>query len=458
MPEPEEPAVTTAPHRTFVDLSPLRASPAFARLWIGQSISGIGAWMTMTAVGLIIFDIAITTMDEHQATFMVSLVAGIALLPMIVAGLWGGMLVDALDRRSVAIWTAVVSWLSTAGLLGLAIWDVAVQPSGERAPLWPFYVFTTVNAVTTTISMSARSAAIPRLLPDELVSRAAALNGLTFGLQLAVGPLLAGVLVASAGFTATFATDAVLFTAGFIGVMSLPKLPPLGEVTRPGLRALVEGFAFLRHAPNIRMTFIIDVIAMSLGRPHVLFPALGASVLGGGAVTVGVLTAAMAVGTFLTGAFSGPVARVHRHGVAIGRAVIVFGGFTVLFGLVIVAGLLGWWGEVGPDLAHVSWLGLILASLALAGTGASDEVSAIFRSTMMLVAAPDEMRGRTQGIFSVVVTGGPRIGDLLAGILAATIGLWAGPVLGGIAIMVVIWLLVRSSPRFRAYDARTPTP
>src|SRR5690606_2979515 len=117
------------------------------------------------------------------------------------------------------------------------------------------------------------------------------------------------------------------------------------------------------------------------GRPHVLFPALGASVLGGGAVTVGVLTASVAIGTFLTGAFSGPVARIHHHGLAIGRAIMVFGAFTVLFGLVIVAGLLGWWGEVGPEFSEVSWVGLLLAAIALAGTGASDEVSAIFRST-----------------------------------------------------------------------------
>lgn len=458
MPAPDSPSPAPAPRRTFVDLSPLQASPAFARLWIGQSISGIGAWMTMTAVGLVIFDIAITTMDEHFATFMVSLVAGVSLLPMVVAGLWGGMVVDAFDRRTVAIWTAVVSWISTAALFGLTLWDALLQPGGGRAELWPFYLVTTVNAVTTTISMSARSAAIPRILPTHLVSRAAALNGLTFGLQIAVGPLVAGVLIAAFGFPVTFAVDAVLFTAGFIGVVGLPRLPPLGVVARPGLRSLIEGFAFLRHAPNIRMSFIVDLIAMGFGRPHVLFPALGASVLGGGAVTVGILTASMAVGTFLTGMLSGPVARVHHHGVAIGRAIIVFGACTVLFGLVIVAGLLGWLGEVGPDISQVSWFGLGLAALALAGTGASDEVSAIFRSTMMLVAAPDEMRGRMQGIFTVVVAGGPRVGEMVTGLLAVLLGLWAGPILGGIAIMLLIWILMRANPGFRAYDARSPKP
>jgi MFS family permease len=439
--------------RTFVDLTPLKVSPAFARLWFGQAISGIGAWLTLTAVSLEIFHIT-------ESTFMVALVGGISLLPMIAAGLWGGMLVDAFDRRTVAIVTAIVSWLSTAALLGLSIWDTVLSAAGGHAEVWPWYLVTTVNAVATTISMAARSAIIPRIVPEDMVSRATALNGLTFGIQLTVGPAVAGILIASVGFPITYAIDAVLFTAGFIGVFGLPRLPPLSHVDRPGLKSLVDGFRFLAKAPNIRASFIADIIAMSLGRPQVLFPALGTVAIGGGSITVGILTASMAVGTALTGLLSGPVARIHRHGVAIARSIMVFGGFTVLFGLVVLGGSLGWFGPVGDQFTadQVAWPALILAFLFLAGTGASDEVSAIFRSTMMLTAAPDEMRGRMQGIFTVVVTGGPRIGDLITGTLATLIGLWAAPVLGGIAIMALIWVLVRSTPRFRAYDARDPTP
>jgi len=457
-PGTETGTTATAPHRTFVDLSPLRVSPAFARLFIGTAISGIGQWLTITAVGLLIFDIARATMSEQQATFMVSLVGGIALLPMIVAGLWGGMLADAFDRRALLIITSIVAWLATLGLVGMAIADTIMAPSGSRMPLWPFYVVTTVQSVAATISMTGRSAVIPRILPPEMVSRAAALNGLTFGIQVAAGPVIAGVLVAAAGFPVTFGVDAVLFTAGFLGIVGLPKLPPLHDVTRPGLKSLLEGLSFLRSAPNIRLSFIVDVIAMSFGRPMVLYPALGASVIGGGSVTVGVLTAAMAIGTFLTGAFSGPVARIHRHGAAIQRAIMVFGACTIAFGLVVLAGVLGWFGPVAEDFSRVSWLALVLASIALIGTGMSDEVSAIFRSTMMLVAAPDAMRGRLQGIFTVVVAGGPRIGDVVAGAFASLIGLWAGPIIGGVAIVASIWILARATPSFRAYDGRHPTP
>ena len=449
------------PHRTFVDLAPLRVSPAFARLWAGMSISGIGAWLTMTAVTLLIYDIT-------QDTRLVALVGPIALVPMIVAGLWGGMLVDAFDRRTVALIAATVSWLSTLSLLGFAWWDATMAP-GTRIEIWPLYLVTTVNAVATTINSAARTAIIPRIVPEGMVSRASALNGVTFGFQLAIGPALAGILVAAFGYPITFAVDAVLFTAGFLGIASLPRLPPLSDVVRPGWRSLLDGLAFLRRAPVIRMSFIVDIIAMTLGRPHVLFPAIGVFAIGGGEITVGILTAAMAVGTFLAGVFSGPVARIHRQGVAVSRAIMGYGGFTILFGLVIGAAMLGWFGPVGPTIDKVSWPALALAFVALAGTGVTDEFSAIFRTTMMLTAVPDDMRGRTQGVFIVVVTGGPRVGDLVAGGLATVVAvavpppagpdaLWGPPVFGGIAIIVLIWTLLRASSRWRAYDARVPTP
>ncbi|AYF97965.1 MFS transporter [Protaetiibacter intestinalis] len=441
-------AIELPRRRRFVDLSPLREHPAFARLWIGSAVSGVGYWVTSVAVGLFIFDI---TGD----TFAVALVGGISLAPMIVAGLWGGMLADAFDRRRVLIVSSIVAWVSILGIVALALVDGAV---GGRPPIWPLYVLTTLNAVAATISNATRSSITPRIVPEEMVSRANALNGIAFGLQLTIGPALAGVLVAAIGFPLTFAVDAVLFTAGFLGVVGLPKLPPLSRTAKPGWESLRDGVRFLRTAPNIRMSFIVDIVAMSLGRPYVLLPAIGASVLGGGSVTVGVLTAATAVGTFLTSLFSGPVAHVHRYGVAIGRAIMLFGIFTALFGAVIALAATGWFGPVGAEWDRVNLPLLLLAAVFLAGTGASDEVSAIFRSTMLLTAAPDEMRGRLQGIFIVVVTGGPRVGDLIAGGLAVLTTVWLPPVAGGLAIVAIIAVLLRVQSTFRHYDARDPQP
>ncbi|WP_342384366.1 MFS transporter [Agrococcus sp. KRD186] len=437
--------------RRFVDLAPLRASPAFARLWIGNAISGIGAQMTIVAVGLQVFDMTASTM-------MVALVGGVALLPMVVAGLWGGMLADAFDRRLVLMLSSLTGWLAVLGLFALSNWDAALIADGQRAEVWPFYVLTTINTVAATISGATRSAVTPRILPAHLISRAAALNGIAMGVMLTVGPAAAGVLVATIGLPITFAVDAVLFTAGFLGIVGLPKLPPLGTVARPGLASLLDGVAFMRQAPNIRMSFIVDIVAMTFGRPFALLPAVGAVAIGGGPVTVGVLTAAAAMGTLLASLFSGPVAHVHRHGLAVSRAITVYGGFVALLGLVILAMTLGWGGPVGEDWSQVSWVALGVACLAFAGMGASDEISAIFRSTMMLTAAPDDMRGRTQGLFMVVVAGGPRIGDLYAGAAATLIALWAPPLFGGLIIIVLIAVLTRAQRTFLDYDARTPTP
>ena len=434
-------------HRShLVDLSPLRLYPVFARLWIGTAISGIGAWVTIVAVGLQIYDIT-------EDTFAVALVGGISLGPMIVAGIWGGMLADAFDRRLVLIVSSVVAWAAVLGIVALSAFDATLE---GRVPVWPFYVFTTLNSVAATISGATRSAVTPRILPMDMVARANALNGIGFGLQLTLGPALAGVLVAAIGFPLTFALDALLFTAGFLGILGLPKLPPLTRTAKPGWESLRDGFRFLRNSPNVRMSFIVDLVAMSLGRPYVLLPAIGAVVVGGGSVTVGVLTASAAIGTFLAGLFSGQIAHVIRYGVVIGRAIMVFGAFTAAFGVVILGVTLGWFGPAGDGLDSVNLLALALAAIALAGTGAADEVSAILRSTLLLTATPDEMRGRLQGVFVVVVAGGPRVGDMVAGSLAVLATLWFPPLAGGIAIVAIIALLLRLQPTFRHYDTRTP--
>jgi len=437
--------------RHFVDLTPLRVSPAFARLWIGAAVSGIGAQLTTVAVGIQIYDIT-------SSTFAVSLVGGIALAPMVVAGLWGGMLADAFDRRRVLIVSSLLGWLSTLSIVALSALHSHLGTTGGLREVWPFYVATTVNAVAATISGATRTAVFPRILPARHVPAASALGGISMGIQLTVGPALAGVLAASIGLPLTFAVDAVLFTAGFLGILGLPALPPLTEVARPGLAALRDGFAFLRTATNIRAGFLIDIIAMTFGRTYVLFPAVGAAVIGGGPTTVGILTASAAIGTFLTGLLSGRVGSVRRYGVAIGGAVIVYGACIGVFGLVLLLAAVGLFGPTGPSWDEVGWPALVLACLALAGTGASDEVSAIFRSSMLLTAAPDEMRGRLQGVFMVVVTGGPRIGDLYAGILATLVAAWFPPLLGGLVIIALVAVILRVLPSFRAYDALHPHP
>jgi len=439
-----EPTSEQAARRThFVDLSPLRESPAFARLWLGNAVSGIGGQMTIVAVGLQIYHLT-------GSTFAVALVGGIALVPMIFAGLYGGMLADAFDRRLILFVAACIAWATTIALVTLTLTGVHV--------VWPYYIVTTVNAVAVTVIGAVRAAVTPRILPLRLVPAAAALTGIANGLMVTIGPAIAGVLVASVGFAWTYSVDIVLFLTAFMGILSLPKLLPQGEIQRPGLESLKYGVRFLRTAPNVRMSFLVDIVAMTFGQPRVLFPALGAIVLGGGAVTVGILTAAGAVGAFISSIFSGQTGHVRFQGRAIGWSIGIYGAFIAGFGVVALVADRGLSSHAGASAVTPNLVAIVIASIVLAGAGAADNISSIFRQTILQSAVPDSMRGRLQGVFTIVVTGGPRVGDLYVGAIASIGALWLPPLLGGIVIIVVIATLLRFQRTFRHYDSASPTP
>ncbi len=427
----------------FIDLRPLTRSPAFARLWIGSTLAGLGGQLTIVAVMLHVFEL---TGD----TFAVSMVAVAGLLPMIFAGLYGGMLADAFDRRTVALIAATVTFASTV-LLAVLAWT-----SSES--VWTLYALSIVNAAANSIVMASRSAIVPRLLPRDLLPAAAALQGVGAGLMVMAGPALAGVLVAVSGYAWTYTVDVVLMLGLFLGLWTLPHIRPEGAVSRVGLESLRDGWRFLKGASNIRLQYILDIIAMTFGQPLTLFPAIGAVLLGGGAITTGALTASVAVGVLVSSLFSGPIGRVRRQGLGIERAIQAYGASIVLFGLVLVAASLGWFAPDAIDETHANVTLIVCAATAMAFAGAADNVSAIYRSTMMQAAVPDAMRGRLQGIFIVVVAGGPRVGALYAGTLATFAALWFPPLLGGIIILALVGTLVRLSPRFRQYDAANPQP
>jgi MFS family permease len=422
-------------------------------MWIGSTLSGLGGQMTIVAVMLHVY--ALTESD-----FAVAMVAVAGLVPMVFAGLYGGMLADAFDRRVVGLSAASITFVSTA-LLAVLAW------SGNET-VWWLYGLSIVNSAANSVVQATRAAITPRLVARELLPAAAALQGVTVGIMVMAGPALAGVLVATAGYAWTYTVDVVLMTSLFLGLWTLPALRPEGVVVRPGLESLRDGIAFLRRAANIRLQYILDIVAMTFGQPLALFPGIGAVLLGGGAITTGVLTAAVAAGAFLSSLFSGPIGRVHRHGVGIQRSIQVYGASIALFGLVLVAAQAGWFapGDLGAtdgggtdraeDAANIAMI--VAACIALAVSGAADNVSAIYRSTMMQSAVPDSMRGRLQGIFIVVVNGGPRLGALYAGSLATVTALWFPPLIGGVVIIALVAVLVRLNPSFRAYDARTPVP
>lgn len=424
----------------FVDTTPLKESPAFAGLWVGTSVGIIGSQITVVAVALHIYELT-------ASTFAVAMVSVWALGPMILAGFLGGMLSDRFDRKLVSLVTATVAWCSVATMATIAFLGVDAT--------WPYYALAALNAASSTIMGAARGAILPRLLPMRLLPAAAALNGITMGFAVTVGPAISGILVATVGFSWTYLLDAVLFLGAFVGILGLPNIAPEGGRASAGFTSVIESLQFLKRAPNVRATFVFDIIAMTLANPRVVFPALGALVIGGGAITVGLLTASFAFGALLSGLFSGPLGFVRRQGQAVTYAIMAFGVFVALFGVVImVTEVLGGAPADGSTLMTA----LVLASIALMGAGAADNVSSIFRSTILQTAAPDSVRGRMQGIFYVVVAGGPRVGEFLAGVAATALALWVPSLIGGIAVAGLMLLMLRVYREFQQYDGRNPTP
>jgi MFS family permease len=329
---------------------------------------------------------------------------------------------------------------------------LALQAWAGVQQVWVLFVLVAIQSGAFAVNMPARSAIIPRLLEPRLMPAANALQTLGNSVSFTVGPLLGALLVAVFSYAAAYSVDAVLFTAALFAVFRLPAQPPLNASKgRVGLSSVVDGFRYLGTQKNVRMTFFVDLVAMLTSSPRVLFPAVGLVYLGGGATTTGVMTAAAAVGVMLAALLSGRLTRIRWQGRIISVAIVVWGLAIAGFGLVLVLS-----GGSHPD--HVLWLALALAVLMLVIAGGSDAISAVFRQTILQTATPDDMRGRLQGVFIVVVAGGPRLGEAMLGGAAGRVGEGWAAVVGGSLCVVLLIALVRSQRSFWDYDARHPVP
>ena len=405
-----------------LDLTPLRESRPYRRLLLGDAVSVIGTQVTMVAVPIQVYDLT-------GSAAAVGLVGLAGLLPLIVFGLYGGAIADAVDRRRLVLVTT-----SGQALLALVLVVQALLGLDQVALL---YAVVAVQAALFAVDSPARQAFVPRLLPVRLLPAANALKQVEFNLGVTVGPLLAGVLVSRAGYEAAYAVDLLSFGAALLALAGLPSMPPAGGGRRAGTASVLEGLAFLRTRQVLLMTFVVDLVAMVFAMPRALFPALADEVFGGGAQTAGLLYSALAAGALVGALCSGWFGRVHRHGVAVLAAIGAWGLSITLFGLTDV---------------------LVLGLLCLAAAGTADMVSAVFRTAILQAAAPDELRGRLGGVFIVVVAGGPRLGDARAGGGAELVGLQGSVVAGGLAVLGITAAVAAGATRFRAYDARQPEP
>lgn len=415
---------TTAPTRTrrriFADLTPLRTSPDYRRLWIGGTVSWLGQAMTALAISLQVYELT-------RSSFSVGLVGLFTLVPLVVFGLYGGAIADTVDRRKLGLYSS----LGAAGL-SVALTAAALL---DYHRVWFLYAVVALQAVCAALAGPARSAMIPRLLPAEQLPAANALNSVTMTSGMMAGPMLGGLIVGWWGYQAAYLIDAVTFGAALYAMWRLPSMKPDRESGARGRASVVDGLRFLGTRPNIRMTFFSDLAAMVLAHPRALFPAIAGLWFGGDAKTVGLLAAAPAVGALLGGLFSGWQGRIRRHGLAILLAVGAWGLAIAVFGL-----------------TRNLWLGLLF----LAAAGCADTVSMVFRTTMLQAATPDEMRGRLQGVFIVVVAGGPRLGDFLAGTAADLTSPTVAITGGGLGCLLVLVLLALRWRGFARYDARSP--
>ncbi|WP_433251255.1 MFS transporter [Streptosporangium sp. CA-135522] len=407
--------------RLAVDIRPLSV-PAYRRLWAGQGVSFIGFQLTSVAVSAQIYDIT-------ESSFWVGMLGPANLVPLVVFGLWGGAVADAVDRRRLLLVGALVAWTATLALL--------VQAAMKSTSVGLLLATVAVHATGFAITGPTRGAIIPRLVPTELVPAANTLNFLAGAVGTVVGPLVGGIVLAQGGFAAAYLIDALLFGAGFYAAVRLPQLKPVGEVTRPGLRSVVDGLSYVAGHPVVMMSFVVDIIAMAFALPRALFPEIVAERFGGSLIAFGWLSASMAIGSVLGGLMSGWVGRVRHQGLAL-TFVIAAWGLSVA-----AAGLVG-------------RLWLMVALLAFGG--AADLVSAVWRQTILQTHAPDDMRGRMQGVFMVVVAGGPRLGDLRAGATATWFGATGAWVGGGIACAVTVVLVGLAVPAFRDYRPVTREP
>jgi predicted MFS family arabinose efflux permease len=396
---------------TLSDVTPLRESRQYRVLYVGELVGFLGSQLTVVAVPFQVYQLT-------RSSLAVGLVGLVQLGPLLACSLAGGALVDAVDRRRLLLASQALRGALSAGLVANALLP--------HPALWPLYLLTAAAAGLQAVDGPARNAAIPALVRRELLPAAAALHQIVMQVGQVAGPAAAGLVIGSVSLAAAYAIDVACYTAATLLVLALRPLPPGEGGRRAGLASVREGLRFLRGRRALQGTFYIDLNAMVFGMPRALFPALGTSVFGGGAATVGLLYAAPGAGALLGAATAGWVGRVRRQGRAVLVSVAVWGAAIAAFGLV---------------------RSLPAALCLLAVAGAADVVSAVFRSTILQLAVPDGLRGRLSAIHIAVVTGGPRLGDVEAGVVARLTSPRFSVVSGGLACLAGVVLLAWRLPQ-----------
>jgi MFS family permease len=407
--------------RWAMDTRPLRR-PAYRRLWTSTVVTAVGSQLTAVAVPKQIYDITGSSAWVGYASF-----AG--LLPLVVFALWGGAIADSMDRRKLLLITN-----TGIAVTSLLFWIQAVTGL-DSVPV--LMVLLALQQAFFGLNSPARQASIARLVPKDELAAANALGSTVMQTGLVAGPLLAGALIPVTGLAELYLIDALALCATVWAVYRLPALPPLttpsAAAGRPGLRQIAAGFRYISLHQVLLLSFLADIIAMVFGMPRALFPQLAAQTYApyGEGLALGLLFAAIPIGAVLGGLMSGTFSRARRHGLMVIVAVVAWGVAITGFGLSA---------------------NLWVAVAFLAAAGIADMVSMVFRGAILLSAATDEMRGRMQGVFTVVVAGGPRLADVLHGTAGSALGARTAVVGGGLLVVLTMLVLAATMPALRHYS------
>ena len=412
-----------SPRRRFVvDLSPLRESRQFRLLFWGQAVSIVGRQFTVVAASFEVYQLT-------HSTLMVGVLSLAQLGPLLLFSLLGGSLADAMDRRRLLLAVQVFMAATSAGL--------AVNATMSHPTVWAIFVCTAASAAFSAVDSPARTAIVPVVVAPDRFPAASALQQIAFQGSQAVGPLLAGVVIARLDIAAAYWIDVVSFGLATIFLIAMHAMPPVGGGTRVGLTSMGEGLRFLRSRRALQGTFIVDLNAMLFGMPRALFPEMALHVFRGGGQVYGALSAAPGIGAVIGALTSGWVGHVRRQGRAVLYAVAAWGVAIAVFGA-------------------TRWLPLALVMLAVAG--AADVVSAVFRNTILQLSVPDRLRGRLSAVHIAVVTGGPRLGDAEAGLVAAISNTQVSAVSGGLACVVGTAFIARFMPQLTHWTPDLAAP
>ncbi len=410
-----------------VDRRPL-AIPAFRRLWLASVVTAVGGSFSLIAIPTQLF-----TITGSSAAIGVSAIVTFAALT--VSALWCGALADRMDRRRLLLF-------GQCGLAGtyLLLWAQAAVGLGSVAVLMVLIGFQGMSYGAT---MATMGAAVPRVVPGDLLAAANSLSSLVRYLGAVVGPLLAGGLLPLTGLGSLYLFDSVALAAVIWAVWRLPSIePPPRAATRTSagatVREIADGLRYLWSRPILVGVLGIDLAAMVFGLPVALFPELAERTFGGppgGGAVLGLLYAAYPAGVVLAGLLSGTFTRARRHGVMLAGAALAWGVTVVALG-------------VAP--------GVAVAVAALVAGGAVNFVLSTFRNTITQAHSDDALRGRVQGTLTVVLLGGPQASVLAHGLLSAAVGPRWTIVAGGLLTVATVALIACRVPSLWRYTVRSP--